>query len=724
MGERTIEQVIKTLVNTLPYQKRQIEAVLTLLAEGNTVPFIARYRKEKTGALDEVQIREIEQAQAKEIELQKRKESVCQSIAQQEKLTPALQQKLAAATTLAEVEDLYLPYKQKKKTKATVAKEQGLEPLALLIKEKTSAQPQKLAENFLTKEVPTVEVALAGAHEILAEALANEATLRQQLRQLIAKEAIVHSERKKEAVDEKERYQMYYDFEEAAHRLPAYRILALNRGEKEKVLKIKFLYNKEKIESKVGSHYFGLHQRTTEREVFLHQVVHDSLKRFIFPALERELRKALTEKAEQQAIEIFGVNLQHLLLQVPLKGKVVLGLDPAYRTGCKLAIVDATGKLLAVDVIYPTLESKKEQAQAKRRLLDLIQEYKVEMIAIGNGTASRESEHFVSECLKEMTTPVYYVIVSEAGASVYSASELAREEFPDLPVEKRSAISIARRLQDPLAELVKIDPKSIGVGQYQHDVSQKALTQQLDFVVDTAVNKVGVNVNTASKELLQHIAGLTATTAQNIVRYREEFGPFQKRQELKNVPRLGPKAYEQAIGFLRIPEGSCPLDNTEVHPESYDLAQAILTACHLEEAALGTTQAETQLANLSTQLFAEQNGYSLASVQDVVASLQKSGRDIRDTMPAPLLRQDVQTIADLKVGMQLQGTVRNVVDFGAFVDIGVKEDGLVHISELSTRFVRHPSEVVQVGDIVQVKIKAIDLERHKIQLSMKDCAEK
>ncbi len=720
MTENLNQTIIQLVQKELSdYRPKQLTTVLNLLNEGNTVPFIARYRKEMTGSLDEVQIREIEERYAYLENLEKRKNEVIRLIDEQGKLTPELETEITQSVKMQQVEDLYRPYKQKRRTKATIAKEKGLEPLALWLMQLTDGEVQSEAEKYIDKEkeVSSAEEALQGAHEIIAEQVSDNAKFRTWIRSYTYNKGMYVSQVKDEQADEKGVYEMYYDFAEPVHKMVSHRILATNRGEKEEVLKVFLQVDEAAILAYLDRQL--VKNPASPSSSFVREAYQDSYKRFIQPAIERELRNELTEKADEQAIAIFGENLRNLLLQPPLKGKVVLGFDPAYRTGCKLAVVDATGKVLAIEVIYP----HKPAAQAKREaagpaFIQLINQYQVDMVAIGNGTASRESELFVAEQLKSADHKAYYAIVNEAGASVYSASEIARKEFPHLQVEERSAVSIARRLQDPLAELVKIDPKAVGVGQYQHDVSQKRLAEQLDFVVETAVNQVGVDVNTASPQLLQHISGLNKTTAQNIVSYREENGEFTARTQLKKVPRLGPKAYEQAIGFLRVPGGKNILDNTGIHPESYSIAKDILMTVHLSEKELGTEEAVEKLTRLSAEKLAESLSVGEETLADILAGLTKPGRDMRDEMPAPLLRTDVLSMEDLKPGMELTGTVRNVIDFGAFVDIGVKQDGLVHISKLSKKFVKHPTDVVSVGDIVTVWIEQVDTKKGRISLTM------
>ncbi len=720
MTENLNQTIIQLVQKELSdYRPKQLTTVLNLLNGGNTVPFIARYRKEMTGSLDEVQIREIEERYAYLENLEKRKNEVIRLIDEQGKLTPELETEITQSVKMQQVEDLYRPYKQKRRTKATIAKEKGLEPLALWLMQLTDGEVQSEAEKYIDKEkeVSSAEEALQGAHEIIAEQVSDNAKFRTWIRSYTYNKGMYVSQVKDEKIDEKGVYEMYYDFAEPVHKMVSHRILATNRGEKEEVLKVFLQVDEAAVLAYLDRQL--VKNPASPSSSFVREAYQDSYKRFIQPAIERELRNELTEKADEQAIAIFGENLRNLLLQPPLKGKVVLGFDPAYRTGCKLAVVDATGKVLAIEVIYP----HKPAAQAKREaagpaFIQLINQYQVDMVAIGNGTASRESELFVAEQLKSADHKAYYAIVNEAGASVYSASEIARKEFPHLQVEERSAVSIARRLQDPLAELVKIDPKAVGVGQYQHDVSQKRLAEQLDFVVETAVNQVGVDVNTASPQLLQHISGLNKTTAQNIVSYREENGEFTARTQLKKVPRLGPKAYEQAIGFLRVPGGKNILDNTGIHPESYSIAKDILMTVHLSEKELGTEEAVEKLTRLSAEKLAESLSVGEETLADILAGLTKPGRDMRDEMPAPLLRTDVLSMEDLKPGMELTGTVRNVIDFGAFVDIGVKQDGLVHISKLSKKFVKHPTDVVSVGDIVTVWIEQVDTKKGRISLTM------
>ena len=686
---------------------KQIDTVLTLTAEGSTIPFIARYRKDATGNLDEVAIKAIIDMDKSLTALADRKETVLAKIEELGKLTPALKEAIEQAEKLADVEELYLPYKEKRRTKATIAREAGLFPLARMI-----LQDQKdletAAEEFLSEGFPTVKDAISGAIDILVEAIAEDPQLRNLTYQEIRKHSLITSSLKDESKDEKQVFQIYYDFSEKIANMQGYRTLALNRGEKLGVLKVGFEHPVDRL----IRHFEA---RFKSKNSYIEEVINQDLKKKMLPAMERRIRTELTEVAEDGAIQLFSENLRHLLLIAPLKGRVVLGFDPAFRTGAKLAVVDQTGKMLTTQVIYPVAPAKPAQIEAaKEELKRLIRQYGVEIIAIGNGTASRESEAFVAEVLKDVPN-VSYVIVNESGASVYSASELARHEFPELTVEKRSAISIARRLQDPLAELVKIDPKSIGVGQYQHDVSQKKLSESLDFVVDTVVNQVGVNINTASPALLSHVAGLNKTISENIVKYREEEGLITSRAQIKKVPRLGAKAFEQAAGFLRIPESENFLDRTGVHPESYPAVKKLFTLLGIREM---DEEAQAKLKQIDTVSMVQELEIGPETLKDIVADLLKPGRDLRDSFDTPVLRQDVLDLKDLKIGQKLEGVVRNVVDFGAFVDIGIHEDGLIHISQMSQQFIKHPSQVVSVGDLVTVWVYKIDLEREKVNLSL------
>lgn len=714
------QQIVQLVSQQLPkLRQKQVSAALQLMDEGNTIPFIARYRKEMTGTLDEVQLQEIRDQYHHVTSLRERQETVVNKIKEQGKLTPALEKQIRAATDLQTVEDLYLPYKQKRQTKAQKAKAAGLAPLANWLLTYPDGDLTTKAAEFVNDDVESPETALAGAHEILAEAISEMVTVRAWLRNFTHNHGQLVTSLKKdgEEKDELKTYKQYYDFTGAVKDLNSYQVLAINRGEKEDVLSVKLAVDEEAVLNYLK---FRLIRTKKENQAtnFIEEAAADAYKRFLGPAIERELRRQLTDDADQQAIKVFGENLYHLLMQAPIKGKVVLGFDPAYRTGCKLAVLDENGKFLTKAVIYPHNPApEKQRAAAEGEFIDLLEKYHVEMIAIGNGTASRESEQFVAAALKKIDRPVYYVIVNEAGASVYSASQEARDEFPDLHVEQRSAISIGRRLQDPLAELVKIDPQSIGVGQYQHDLPKKELSGELDAIVERAVNRVGVNLNTASYQLLSQISGLNKTIAKNIVKYRDDNGRYTNRQQLKDVPRLGPKAFQQSVGFLRIVNGENPLDNTDVHPESYPIAAAMMEKADVAVADLGTPAATKRIRQLNPAEFTTAKA-GKATINDIVASLQKPGRDLRDSMPAPLLRHDVMTIEDLKPGMQLQGTVRNVVDFGAFVDIGVKHDGLVHISKMTKKFTRDPRSVVSVGDIVDVWIDSVDLKRQRIQLTM------
>ncbi|MFP7216562.1 RNA-binding transcriptional accessory protein [Lactococcus garvieae] len=698
------------IAELLNIKSSQVQKVLELTAEGNTVPFIARYRKEVTGSLDEVEIKKIIDENDSLTKLLDRKTAVLSKIEEQGKLTDQLRAQINAAEKLSEVEDLYLPYKEKRRTKATVAKENGLFPLAQLIV-KNTANLEEEAEKYTSEPFATAAKALQGAMDILAEAISEDAKLRSWLLSEVKQNSLLESRLKEQSLDEKKVFQIYYEFAEKVSELPNHRVLALNRGEKMGVLSVKFEHNEDKILR------FFENRFAARNNKYMSLAIKEAVKKKLLPAMERAVRGELTEKAEDAAIEVFGENLKNLLLVAPLKGRTVMGFDPAYRTGAKLAIVDATGKLLTTTVIYPVKPANASQiAQAKKDLAALISKYKVDMIAIGNGTASRESEAFVAEVLKENSlSDVFYVIVSESGASVYSASELAREEFPDLTVEKRSAISIARRLQDPLAELVKIEPKAIGVGQYQHDVAEKKLTENLDFVVETVVNQVGVNVNTASPALLSHVAGFNKTLANNVVKFREENGALASRAQLKKVPRLGAKAYEQAAGFLRIPDAKNFLDNTGVHPESYKVVEKLLETLGIADL---DAHSATILKKVNIVEMAEKLGVGRETLTDIIADLTKPGRDLRDNFDAPILRQDVLSAGDLRVGQKLEGAVRNVVDFGAFVDIGIKNDGLIHVSDLSKNFVKNPHEVVAVGQIVTVWVKSIDQERGKINLTL------
>jgi len=695
----------------------QAEQVIKLLEEGNTVPFIARYRKEQTGSLDEVQIKAVEDRYNYIQQLEQRKEEILRLIEEQGKLTEELTASINNATVLQRLEDLYRPYKQKRRTKATIAKEKGLEPLAALIMTFPQESVFKLAYEFLSEdlEVVSVEDALLGARDILAEQFADDAKVREQIRNITRADGKVIATVKKAELDEKNVFEMYYEYEEPVKKIVPHRILALNRGEKEEILKVVLQVPIEKVTNVMKAQWVKSSSSDAVEQIEL--AIEDSYKRLIQPSVEREIRAELTEKGEAQAIHIFSENLRNLLLQQPLKGKVILGVDPAYRTGCKLAVVDDTGKLLEVSAIYPHAP-KMDVEGSKKKVLAYLKNYPISLIAIGNGTASRETEQFIVDCLKEVEGEVAYVIVNEAGASVYSASETARNEFPDLQVEQRSAVSIARRLQDPLAELVKIDPKAVGVGQYQHDVSQKKLSDSLSFIVETAVNQVGVNVNTASASLLQYVSGLSKTVAENVVNMRNEQGKFTSRAQLKKIPRLGAKTYEQAIGFLRVPDAKNPFDATGIHPESYKGAEQVLEIAGLKKSQIGTREAEEALKKISIEEVSQELEIGEITLKDIVDTLIKPARDPREAFPQPILKKDVLKLEDLKTGMELQGTVRNVVDFGAFVDIGVKQDGLVHISKLKKGFVKHPLDVVSLGDIVTVWVEQFDANKGRIALTM------
>ena len=703
---------IYKIAQELTIKENKITKVLELTSEGNTIPFIARYRKEMTGNLDEVQIKAIIDLDKSMTALAERKATVLSKIEEQGKLTAELKKAIEASEKLADVEELYLPYKEKRRTKATIAREAGLFPLARLILQ-NKASLEKEAQAFICDGFETADKAIAGACEILIESFSEDNRLRSWVYNEIWSYSSVVSSVKDETADDKKTFQIYYDFSEKVSKMQGYRILALNRGEKLGILKVGFDHNTDKMIRFMAS-------RFKNRNAYIDDVISKTIKKKIVPAMERRIHSELTESAEDGAIELFSENLRNLLLVSPLKGKMVLGFDPAFRTGAKLAVVDQTGKLMTTQVIYPVAPASQAKIeQSKKDLAELISSYGIEIIAIGNGTASRESEAFVAQVLKDFPD-VSYVIVNESGASVYSASELARHEFPDLTVEKRSAISIARRLQDPLAELVKIDPKSIGVGQYQHDVSQKKLAENLDFVVDTVVNQVGVNINTASPALLSHVSGLNKTISENIVKYRDEHGRISSREEIKKVPRLGAKAFEQAAGFLRIPGAKNILDNTGVHPESYKAVERLLKELDITDL---DDSAKAKLQAVSVKDMAETIGLGQETLKDIIADLLKPGRDLRDDFEAPVLRQDVRDISDLEIGQKLEGTVRNVVDFGVFVDIGLHDDGLIHISQMSKSFVKHPSQVVSVGDVVTVWVSKIDKERGKINLSLVDLRE-
>ncbi|PKR77001.1 RNA-binding transcriptional accessory protein [Halalkalibacillus sediminis] len=718
MTELAVEnqQIIQIVSKQLKLKEQNVKSVIVLLDEGNTVPFISRYRKEQTNNLDEMEVQSIKETYDYQVQLHKRKEEVIRLIDEQGKLTEELKNDLLKAEKLQQVEDLYRPYKQKRRTRATIAKEKGLEPLAKQIWEQTGIDLNAEAVQYFSEEheLNEVEDVLAGASDIIAEWISDEPSYREKIRKLTYDKGSLQTEMKKNAEDEKGIFQMYYEYHEPVVKTAPHRVLAMNRGEKEKVLKVMIEPPEEMI---MDFLHRSIIKSGGEEKAFLENAIEDSYKRLIQPSIERDIRSTLTEGAEEHAIDIFAKNLKNLLLQPPLKGKTILGVDPAFRTGCKLAVVDETGQMKSVDVIYPTAP-KNDVAGAEKKLMKVFEDYPIELIAIGNGTASRETEQFIAEMIGKHNLDVAYLIANEAGASVYSASKLAREEFPDLQVEERSAVSIARRVQDPLSELVKIDPKSIGVGQYQHDVSQKKLNDSLTFVVESAVNQVGVNVNTASSSLLQYISGLNKTVANNIVKYRMEEGKFTNRKQIKDVPRLGAKTYEQAIGFLRVMEGDEPLDATSIHPESYKATKQLLKRLGLSSEGLGSETLNKQLDLENLTKLTEELDIGKLTLEDIVEDLKKPNRDPRDEHPKPLLKTNVLAMEDLEQGMELQGTVRNVVDFGAFVDVGVKQDGLVHISKLSNRFVKNPLDVVAVGDIVTVWVDEVDTKRERIALTM------
>ena len=725
-----MEKIIKIIAEELNIKEKQVESTINLIDEGNTIPFIARYRKEITGGLSDETLRGLGERLTYLRNLEKRKKEVIKSIDEQGKLTDDILKSISIAKTLAEVEDIYRPYKQKKKTRATIAKSKGLEPLAkIIIEQKETKNIQELAKEFINfeklseedkknkdKVVNTAEEAIQGALDIISEDISDNAKYRKEIKRICYREAFLET---KGIKDEKSNYEMYYEYSEAIKYIPSHRILAINRGEKEEFLKVRI----EKPEDKIIIYMEkDIIKGDTQFTQMLKDTVQDSFKRLIEPSIDREIRSDLTEKAEEQAIKVFGKNAKQLLLGAPIKGKTVMGFDPAYRTGCKVAVIDETGKVLDYTTVYPT-EPQNDVIGAKKELIKLIEKDNVDIIAIGNGTASRESEMFVSEMIKETNKNVNYVIVSEAGASVYSASKLATEEYPDINVSIRGAISIARRLQDPLAELVKIDPKAIGVGQYQHDVNQKKLAESLNGVVEDSVNKVGVDVNTATPSLLSYVAGINNSIAKNIVKYRDENGKLKERKELLKVPKLGKVAFEQCAGFLRIVDGKNPLENTAVHPESYEQTEKLLKEIGFDKEdlkdKLKAHDIRQKLKNIDIPKMANELEIGEMTLNDILFELGKPGRDPREEMPKPVLRSDVLKLDDLKEGMILTGTVRNVIDFGAFVDIGVKHDGLVHISEMSEKFIKNPSEIVSVGDVIKVKVIKIDMDRQKVALSMK-----
>ena len=727
-----MDLIARTIAEELNIKLSQAENTIKLIDEGNTIPFIARYRKEVTGGLSDEVLRTFGERLTYLRNLETRKQEVIKSIEEQGKMTDEIQKSVAAAKTLAEVEDIYRPYKQRKKTRATVAKAKGLEPLAkIIIEQKEKIPIEEIAKAYINidklseedkknkdKVVKTAEDAIQGALDIIAEDISDNAKYRKEIKRQCYREGIIKTKAKD--LEAESNYEMYYDYGEPLKWIPSHRILAINRGEKEDCIKVTIEKPEDKILEYIEK---DIIKGETQFTQMLKDTIKDSFERLIEPSIDREIRVDLTEKAEEKAIKVFGKNAKQLLLGAPIKGKTVMGFDPAYRTGCKIAIIDETGKVLDYTTVYPT-EPQNDVEGAKKELLKLIDKDKVDMIAIGNGTASRESEMFVSDLIKEASRPVHYVIVSEAGASVYSASKLATEEYPDINVSIRGAISIARRLQDPLAELVKIDPKAIGVGQYQHDVNQKKLAESLTGVVEDSVNKVGVDVNTATPSLLSYVSGINNTIAKNIVKYRDTNGKLKERKELLKVPKLGKVAYEQCAGFLRIPDGKNPLEITAVHPESYEATEKLLKSIGFDKEDLRdkekSAELRQKLKTIDIPKMAKELDIGEMTLSDIIEELSKPGRDPREDMPKPILRQDVLKLGDLKEGMILTGTVRNVVDFGAFVDIGVKYDGLVHISELSDKFVKNPSDVVAVGDIVKVKVIKIDKERKKVSLSMKN----
>ena len=715
-----MDKIAGVIAHELGVKEFQVQNTIKLIDDGNTIPFIARYRKEATGGLSDEVLRNLNDRLTYLRNLNKRKEEISKSIEEQGKMTDELKIQIENAIILSEVEDIYRPYKQKKRTRASIAKEKGLEPLATIIYLQTDKRPVlEIAKEFINEEkgVNNEEEALTGAKDIIAENISDVAEYRKRIKQMCYREGLIKTKATND--EEKSSYEMYYDFSEKINRIPSHRILAINRGEKEDFLKVKL----EKPEDTIINYIENdIIKGNTEFTDILKETINDSFKRLIEPSIDREIRSDLTEKAEEQAIKVFGKNAKQLLLGSPIKGQTVMGFDPAYRTGCKIAVIDETGKVLDTATIYPTAPQN-DVENSKKTSLDLIKKDNINIIAIGNGTASRESEQFVSDVIKEASKDVNYVIVSEAGASVYSASKLATEEYPDINVSIRGAISIARRLQDPLAELVKIDPKSIGVGQYQHDVNQKRLSESLSGVVEDSVNSVGVDVNTATPSLLTYVSGLNNSISKNIVKYRDENGKFKNRKELLKVAKLGKSAYEQCAGFIRIYDGDNPLEVTAVHPESYEIAENLLKEIGCKKQDLrdkeGLKTIKEKLANINIKETSKRLNTSEITLKDIIEELSKPGRDPREDMPKQILRSDVLKFEDLKEGMILNGTVRNVIDFGAFVDIGVKHDGLVHISEMSNNYVKNPSEIVSVGDIVKVKVIGIDNEKQKVKLSMK-----
>ena len=717
VSDQTVEQqIIQQIGEDLKVHTRYVKNIITLLEEGNTVPFIARYRKEKTGEANEVLIRQVQEAWHYANQLQARKNEVIRLIDEQGKLTKSLEQSIKQANKLQEVEDLYRPYRQKRRTRATIAKEKGLEPLALFLMSQPNQSIEAEAEKYISsdKGIENIEDALQGAMDIIAEQVADDPDKRKKIRSFTFQNGTLKVAKKKDADDPQSVYEMYYDYEEPIKHIPSHRVLAVNRGEKENVLRVTIAIEEEKIYPFVEK---GIVSEQSASYSYLKDACKDAYQRLIAPAIEREIRKELSEKAEERAIYIFSENLKNLLLEPPMKGKIVLGVDPAYRTGCKLAVVDELGTLKKTAVIYPA-PPKNEIEESKKVVKKLVEEFNIEVIVIGNGTASRETEKFIADLIPELDRDVAYLIVNEAGASVYSASSLGREEFPDLETEERSAVSIARRFQDPLAELVKIDPKSIGVGQYQHDVSQSKLNDSLTFVVETAVNQVGVDVNTASASLLQYVAGLSKSVAVNIVKRREEKGKFHSRKELQQVPRLGAKTYEQAAGFLRIVDGKEPLDRTAIHPESYDKTLLLLKEIGATVDEVGTETIKKKLEKINEEEIANLLDIGIPTLKDIIEDLKRPNRDPRDELPPPILKTGIMKMEDLQKGLELRGTVRNVVDFGAFVDIGVKQDGLVHISKLAPHYVKHPLDEVAVGNVVTVWVEDVDVDKERISLTM------
>ena len=707
------EEIIKIAAKELEITEKQINAVLELLEQGNTVPFIARYRKEATGGLDEDQIRNIDKYYQYQVNLLKRKEDVIRLIDEKGMLTKQLETDILKATKLNEVEDLYRPYKEKRKTKATEAKAKGLEPLSKWILSLPKGNIDEEAKKYLNDKVENIEDAIQGALDIIAEVISDDIKYRKFVKDIIYKSGVIETKVKKKNPDETKVYEMYYDYHERVNRIVSHRILAINRAEKEKVITVNINVNKDFLIEYINR---GVTKnRNSSVNEYILKAIEDSLNRLLLPSIEREVRNELTEKASEQALKVFSINLEKLLMQAPLKDKMVLGVDPAYRTGCKLAVVDQTGKVLKIDKVFITIP-KDNYDKEKKILLDIIKTYKIEIIAIGNGTASRESEAFISKLIKDNNLDVDYAIISEAGASVYSASKLAKEEFPDYQVE--SAVSIARRLQDPLAELVKIEPKAISVGQYQHDIAQKQLEEQLDFVVEKAVNSVGVDINTASVSLLQYVSGLNSAVAKNIIKYRDEHGKFTNREEIKNVNKLGAKTYQQSIGFLRIPGANDPFDATAIHPENYQQAKALLKLINASEKELGTKEIASKLTTINKEKILEELKIDSYTLDDIIDSFIKPNRSPRDNYATPLLKKDILKIEDLKPGMVLEGTVRNVVDFGAFIDIGLKNDGLVHISKISHERIKHPLDKLSIGDIVEVYVIDVDVNKHRVGLSM------